>query len=1775
MKRLIFTLALIFLVLSLSAAWVEVENNVQLFNHNSLSRSQTSIQFELDGYDLETIIENEEVFSKISYENEGRFIEEGKPNLPRFTRLIAIPDVGEVSFNITSIDEQVIPNTKIYPSQPLSSKSNPYRGEFVIDEDFYNGSQSFPQSQVEIGEPVIMRDYRIVAVTVNAFQYDPHREELHVINNIEVEVSVNGNPGTNIKTTDRKKSRTFEPLYRSSLLNYDSFLSRDDEFQQPSYLFIYPNNAAVLSTLEYLTDWKREKGFNVVSASTAETGTSLNQIKSYIQDAYDNWENKPEFICLVGDASGSFNIPTGYVDSGEGDHYYTLLEGNDILADAFIGRLSFNSILELQTVVSKILHYEKEPYLDQTEWYEKALLVGDPTTSGTSCIDTNIFIKDMILQHNPDFDVTEVYSGPWISQMTSGINGGVSYFNYRGFAGMSGWDNSNTNSLNNGFMLPIAVSLSCNTGNFASETSYSEAFLRAGTPSVPKGAIAAISTATPNTHTCFNNIVDAGIFHGIFSKGIYNLGGALVNAKNDLYLNYPENPANKVTQFSYWNNLMGDPGLDLWTAIPEEIYVVAPSEINVGNNFTEIQVTDSNGDAITGSWITIVMNDIQTTAFSAENGFVLLPFEPEETGTATLTVTKHNFIPNISEIEIVENDVFINHSDFQIDDSAGNNDGYINSNETIAFGIELQNYGTTTANGVSAILSCESDDINITNNSADYGSINSGGSAYANDDFAFTVDGDVYGGQEIIFTLEIEDDNSNVWFDNLILNVSAPNMMVNNYEIQGNGIIDPGDMKNLTITLENIGQVSGNTVSGVLSCTDNRIEIIDGFANYGNINTGQSVENSADLFTISADLSLITGMQIPMLLTITDAAGYDEVQTFLLSIGEVSVENPLGPDEYGYYCYDDSDVGYVETPEYDWIDISNTGTNLNFNDNGNTGQTTTINLPIEFLFYGETYDQLSICSNGWVAPGDTDNTSFMNWNIPGPSGPSPIIAVFWDDLRTGDVYYRYDTTLDAFIIQWDNMINEYNNDPETFQVILYDVDSNPTYLGDSVIKMQYLEVNNVDVGSYSGFFVDHGLYATVGIENPDGTIGLGYTCNNQYPVAAKTLQNEMAIVFTGEHLTHQGAQLLFGGITINDDDNSGTADVGETIDLDVVLNNVGSLAAYDIHTQISSTDEYITIIQDESDYNRILAGSSGINLSDFSIEIAENCPDGHLAMITMNIETDLQNFEIHFNLPINSPVIDYSGLIINDGDNQYLDPAETTDLILNFFNSGGDELENATISISENDEYIVLNTFEYYTGNCPSEYNFSAVFSISATVNAPVGHIAEFSYTISGDNYSNETGVFQLVISQEMQLLVEDFSDYNSLGWTQEQTGGNDDPWEISNTSEAGGSSPEIKLDGSSFSGNTAHLISPVINTAGANELYLSFIYLLYNYASDITLQLMTRSNFGNWHIVDDLPVNNLAYPVPVVIDMTIDNEDVGSNEFQFAFYYIEGGWTSIHNWNIDNILLTGDQLPSYGFLSGTVELLNGTGELSDVQIVSSTFAGTPNETGEYFLPLPVGTHTVEFLLEGYETISNTFEINAGETVTFDTTLNYFEPPENLALTVSGNNFSLNWDSPNTDVLNYKIFRSYNAGDFIEIQTTENTYYSEINSPSGNYKYYVTAVYESGTSAPSEIVENDLLDSDNVLIPLHTSLHHNYPNPFNPTTTISYSLKENSKISLNIYNIKGQLVKKLVDEQMNASVHNVVWNGKNDSGRNVSSGVYFHKMRSGHYTSTRKMILLK
>lgn len=101
--------------------------------------------------------------------------------------------------------------------------------------------------------------------------------------------------------------------------------------------------------------------------------------------------------------------------------------------------------------------------------------------------------------------------------------------------------------------------------------------------------------------------------------------------------------------------------------------------------------------------------------------------------------------------------------------------------------------------------------------------------------------------------------------------------------------------------------------------------------------------------------------------------------------------------------------------------------------------------------------------------------------------------------------------------------------------------------------------------------------------------------------------------------------------------------------------------------------------------------------------------------------------------------------------------------------------------------------------------------------------------------------------------------------------------------------------------------------------------------------------------------------------------------------------------------------------------------------------------------------------------------------------------------------------------------------------------------------------------------DNDDLD----VAVVNNTLLGNYPNPFNPETTISFAIQNPGHVSLDIYNLKGQKVKTLVNENKTSGRHDIVWNGKDENNSNVSSGVYFYKMRNGKYSSTKKMILMK
>jgi len=114
---------------------------------------------------------------------------------------------------------------------------------------------------------------------------------------------------------------------------------------------------------------------------------------------------------------------------------------------------------------------------------------------------------------------------------------------------------------------------------------------------------------------------------------------------------------------------------------------------------------------------------------------------------------------------------------------------------------------------------------------------------------------------------------------------------------------------------------------------------------------------------------------------------------------------------------------------------------------------------------------------------------------------------------------------------------------------------------------------------------------------------------------------------------------------------------------------------------------------------------------------------------------------------------------------------------------------------------------------------------------------------------------------------------------------------------------------------------------------------------------------------------------------------------------------------------------------------------------------------------------------------------------------------------------------------------------------------------------YIPFLNEEPEWIPQKIAPKEVMVSFRLL--------QNFPNPFNPITDIQYTLPQECKVKLVIYNVLGQKVRTLVNEHQTAGFKTVRWDGRNDKGSQISTGIYLYKLQAGEFTETKKMLLLK
>ncbi len=170
-------------------------------------------------------------------------------------------------------------------------------------------------------------------------------------------------------------------------------------------------------------------------------------------------------------------------------------------------------------------------------------------------------------------------------------------------------------------------------------------------------------------------------------------------------------------------------------------------------------------------------------------------------------------------------------------------------------------------------------------------------------------------------------------------------------------------------------------------------------------------------------------------------------------------------------------------------------------------------------------------------------------------------------------------------------------------------------------------------------------------------------------------------------------------------------------------------------------------------------------------------------------------------------------------------------------------------------------------------------------------------------------------------------------------------------------------------------------------------------------------------------------------------------------------------------------------------------------------------------------------------------------------------------------------------------------GEFVILENEERSWKFNLNDPEDLYKMqelgidieaarlangeFPSAIYVpkpgADISRPVFIAETDDFADKHAspMVPEQFVLNQNYPNPFNPFTTVVYSLPQAEHVTLEIFNVNGQKIRTMVNETQSAGSHSVVWNGTDDHGMKVASGIYMYRLTAGEFTDTKKMTLIK
>jgi len=1001
--------------------------------------------------------------------------------------------------------------------------------------------------ELTIGEPIELDGVKLVPVS-----FDPSGLDENVTTHV-YELAINSSA-----PDFRNMSRAQWQMWDDFILN-NSDLRRDPARDLPehgpaSYIYVVPDDRRVSELMEPLFELRKKQGYQVRELIV------MNEDGRDIRDEIQTWHRvgpPVEYVCLVGDAGGQFSVPT--LLRGSSDYPYGQLDGNDPYPEAAVGRLSYESLAQLEHLVNKILTYELEMEFDEPEWMLRGSVAAGNRISGRSTILVSRWVKDLMLDRG--FTSVDTFwwnmGGSVANHMRRSFERGVAFVNYRGWTGLENWSPMEAVRLRNDD-LPVALLLACNSGDYSNgDFSFSEALLRAD-----GGAIGALASSGSQGRVNFNNALLAGFYRGVFDGEPVRLGWMINRAKLEMLSLYGQFAEEMAANHCYWTNLMGDPGTVIWTEIPQTATIEAPDQLDITEGEIVIQVlSEENEQPIENVRIGFYkpgeqgQDDHSVAAYTDDEGSAQISFEPRNMsgGTGFITISGTQVVPQTIEIELeapanyisYADEYFIIDSEMMGDQYVGNGDQIPNPNEVIGLVVNMKNYGREALFvNTRYTLSSDADVVMIFQNNRLFERAIFPQEQFTVE-FLIRLEPNFPDREPVPFTMDISTvDEQQEWsFEFNVTDGAAPRFEV--VDIITEDDIRAGEFVRFDLILANMGQMDVGRTTVILESLSELVQVFQGDAVYDTLRAGRMQILDDPTFEIAIAEFAPEGAELPLQLICEpeDEPVLEGVAEFSLWLPAPQPTPLTGPDEYGYYALDDQDGMYNISPIFQWAELNpdrgGSGDRVDILDRGeDDDESMVINLPFRFNYYGEDYRQITICSNGWAAFGAQDAyVDFRNLPIGSPQGPRAQLCPWWDDLYQpnidGEIFTFYDEIRHRFIIEWYKMKRYVGpagpGAEQTFEIILLDPEWYPTYTGDGDIIFQYLNVTPEARVDWHGT-----PYATVGIGNTNDSGGLQYGFWNRFADGATPVRSQMAVRFSTASEHQYG---IARGLILDDEDN--------------------------------------------------------------------------------------------------------------------------------------------------------------------------------------------------------------------------------------------------------------------------------------------------------------------------------------------------------------------------------------------------------------------------------------------------------------------------------------------------------------------------------------------------------------------------------------------------------------------------------------------------------------